>query len=93
MSVNNRRRRPTCATGLCLVGLAFGVSLSSALPRSETQPAHRSLQEEDGGGAEAATATKEQIEQIKQIMVDFTLADDRGHLKDPDLLDGDNPGW
>ena len=75
-----------------LVGLALCASMSSALPRSE-HLAHRSLKEEDGGGTEATAVTTEQIEQIKQIMVDFTLADDRGHLKDPDLLDGDNPGW
>ena len=43
--------------------------------------------------AETATVTTEQIEQIKQIMVDFTLGAERGHLKDPDLLNGDNPGW
>ena len=44
------------------------------------------------GEAETAVTT-EQIEQIKQIMVDFTLGAERGHLKDPDLLNGDNPGW
>ena len=53
------------------------------------QPALRSLQEEDGGGAEAANATKEHLEQIEEI----TLGQEHGHVKDPDYLDGDNPGW
>ena len=112
-SSNNSRRRPTSATGLCLVGLALNACLSSAHRHSE-KPAHRSLQEDKavlGKGpttfydqptssnptnndSEAETAvTTEQIEQIKQIMVDFTLGAERGHLKDPDLLNGDNPGW
>ena len=112
-SSNNSRRRPTSATGLCLVGLALGASLSAAYPQTK-KPAHRSLQEDktvlgkgpttfydqpttsnptnNDGEAETAVTT-EQIEQIKQIMVDFTLGAERGHLKDPDLLNGDNPGW
>lgn len=46
-----------------------------------------------GSDAETPAVSTEQIEQIKQIMVDFTLGAERGHLKDPDLLNGDNPGW
>eukprot|EP00563_Minutocellus_polymorphus_P001573 CAMPEP_0181040594 /NCGR_PEP_ID=MMETSP1070-20121207/11131_1 /TAXON_ID=265543 /ORGANISM="Minutocellus polymorphus, Strain NH13" /LENGTH=141 /DNA_ID=CAMNT_0023118613 /DNA_START=351 /DNA_END=772 /DNA_ORIENTATION=+ len=46
-----------------------------------------------GGGSASSTVTPEQIQQIQQIMESFTLGGERGHLKDPDLLDGDNPGW
>ena len=70
------------------MGLTLGASISSA------HPAHRSLQE-DGSEAAAppATVATDQIEQIKKIMVDFTLGEEHGHFKDPDYLDGDNPGW
>jgi len=45
----------------------------------------------EGGGNGGGTA--EQIGQIQQITKEFALGEERGHLKDPDLLDGDNPGW
>jgi len=77
------RRKPagtTAAAGLCLVGLGLG--LAALLPSSSASVS--------GGTATADTAgvNNRRLQQAADVASSLF-----SHLKDPDLLDGDNPGW
>ena len=68
--------------GLCLVGLGLG--LAALIPSSSASLA--------GGITTSSTAGVVQSRRLQQQAADVasSLA---SHIKDPDLLDGDNPGW
>ena len=84
------RRKPAgttttaAAAGLCLVGLGLG--LAALVPSSSASVS-------DGITTSTGTAgvRNRRLQQAAdQPSVASSLA---SHLKDPDLLDGDNPGW
>lgn len=83
------RRKPaagtTAAAGLCLVGLGLG--LAALIPSSSASVA--------GGITPSSTAGVVQNRRLQQQAADQTSVASSlaSHIKDPDLLDGDNPGW
>ena len=78
---NHQIRRPSAVTGLCLVGL--GLAALSMSPSSSASVS-------DGATTDGAIKRRLQQVAVDPTSVASSLA---SHIKDPDLLDGDNPGW
>ena len=70
--------------GLCLVGLGLG--LAALIPSSSASLA--------GGITATAYTAGVRNRQLQQAAGQTSVASSlASHIKDPDLLDGDNPGW
>jgi len=97
-----------CLAAAGLAAAAPGTSASTAAAASSVQSPSEQVvllrHDEAGGGGASPRAQRRSLRQhehehevLGQGPVTFflgpTAAEERGHLKDPDLLDGDNPGW
>jgi hypothetical protein len=103
---HTRTGTSTRAPWLCLAAAGLAAAAPGTFAASSVQASEQVvplLRHEAGGGATRAAQRRalrqheHEHEVLGQGPVTFflgpTAAEERGHLKDPDLLDGDNPGW